>query len=78
MVAVDIIYLGRRICRLCKWPARGLLCGFIHYRHKAVDVSPFSPLLCKARHAPGCPLQARDTCSLGDGQTERNVRVELN
>lgn len=36
----NIIYLDSRICRLCQWPAPGLLCPSIHYHHKAFDVSP--------------------------------------
>lgn len=47
----NIIYLDSRICRLCKWPALGLLCASIHYHHKAVDVSPLR-LFCAQAHQP--------------------------
>lgn len=56
-VAANIIYLGSRICRLCKWPAPGLLCASIHYHHKAVDVSPLR-LFC-AKHQAHQPVHYR-------------------
>lgn len=76
-VADNIIYLDSRICRLCKWPAPGLLCASIHYHTKQLmsTLSAFSVLSTKCT---SCPLQAGDACSLGDGQMERNVMVELN
>lgn len=49
--AANLIYLDSRICRLCKWPAPGLLCASIHYHHKALDVSPLC-LFC-AKHRAG-------------------------
>lgn len=54
--AANIIYLGGRICTLCQWTAPGLLCASIHYRHKALDVSPLH-LFCalSARHTSSVP-----------------------
>ena len=79
-----MIYLDSRICRLCKWPAPGLLCASIHYHHKALDVSPLRLFCAKhwARGRAGGRTRLSITGSVtraagGAGQTERNVSVKL-
>lgn len=66
-VAANIIYLGGRICTLYQWTAPGLLCASIHYRHKALDVSPLHlfPALSTRHTSSVRPLRAVDACSPG-------------
>lgn len=65
--AANIIYLGGRIYTLCQWTAPGLLCASIHYRHKALDVSPSPSFPCAKHptHRSVRPLWAVDACSPG-------------
>lgn len=65
--AANIIYLGGRICTLCQWTAPGLLCASIHYRHKALDVSPLHlfPALSTRHTSSVRTLGAVDACRSG-------------
>lgn len=80
--AANIIYLGGRICTLCQWTAPGLLCASIHYRHKALDVSPLHlfPALSTRHTSSVRPLRAGGACSPGrwsNGEECQRGRVEL-
>lgn len=73
--AANIIYLGGRICTLRQWTAPGLLCASIHYRHKALDVSPLHlfAALSTRRTSSVRPLRPSTPAAPGDGQMGRNV-----